>query len=249
LLPAVDARFAVLLFAIAPFAFFYTAAYTEALFALEVISAIWFARRGKWWHAALVAAAASATRLVGLAVIGGLVYGAWRSGVRLPRLIALTATGASGFIAFMTYLWVRFDRATAYFDTQSEWGDWDDHVWFYVKLFSQHPRDAISGDPRHLIIIGNVALGLLALALLPTIVRRLDPTVAGISTLLIVGQFLITWVSLGRYLMPAIGIYLAIALLTASGSRLAWARETILAVSLVIMTALALLHAHGFWVV
>lgn len=249
ILPADDARFAVSLFAIAPFAFFYTAAYTESLFVLEVLGAIWFARREQWWRAALMAAAASATRLVGLSVIGGVLVAAWRAGMRWPRLVGLAVAGASGFLAFMLYLWIRFDSATAYFDTQSRWGGWDEHVWFYVKLFVQHPREALSGDPRHLIIIGNVVLGLIALALVPTILRRLDPATAGISALLIVGQFLITWVSLGRYLMPAIGLYVAIAMLTAKTSHHHWMRTSILAVSLIAMSALAVLYAHGFWVV
>jgi hypothetical protein len=164
-------------------------------------------------------------------------------------LVALAAVGSAGFLAFMAYLWFKFDDATAYFDTQSRWGGWDEHVWFYVKLFLQHPREALSGDPRHLIILGNVVLGLISLAVLPVIVRRLEPVIAGISALLIVGQFLITWVSLGRYLMPAVGIYFAIALLTARTNRFAWARESILAISLITMCALAVLYAHGFWVV
>ena len=234
---------------VGPFAFFYTAAYTESLFVLEVIAAIWFARKEQWWKAAIVAALASATRLVGLAVIGGVVYAAWRAGKRLPNLVGLAMVGASGFIAFMLYLWARFDNPTAYFDTQAKWGGWREHVWYYAKLFLTRPREALQGDPRHLIIIGNVALGLIALALVPVIIRRLDPATAGISVLLIVGQFLITWISLGRYLMPAIGIYFAAALVTTQTTRFYWLRETILAISLITMTALAILYAHGFWVV
>ena len=249
IMPVDDARFAVMLFAVAPFAFFYTAAYTESLFVLEVLGAIWFARRGQWWRAAAVAALASATRLVGLSVIAGIVYAAWRCGLRLPRLIGLLTLGASGFLAFMLYLWVRFDDALAYFETQEEWGSWNDHVWFYVELFLTRPREALQGDPRHLIIIGNVALGLIALALVPAILRRLDPATAGISVLLIVGQFLITWVSLGRYLMPAVGLYFAAALLTSRSTRYVWARQLILDISLITMTSLAILFAHGFWVV
>ena len=249
ILPVDDARFAVVLFAVAPFAFFYTAVYTESLFVLEVLGAIWFGRRGEWWKAGLVAAFASATRLVGLSVIGGVLYGAWRAGVQVPRLIALAALGSAGFFGFLLYLWVRFDDALAYFETQEEWGDWSDHVWFYVELFLTRPREALQGDPRHLIIIGNVALGLIALSLVPTIVRKLDPVTAGISTLLIVGQFVITWVSLGRYLMPAVGLYFAVALVTRRSGRYGWTREAILAVSLIAMTSLALLYAHGFWVV
>src|SRR5690606_22389500 len=72
-LPVRDARFAAILFLVFPFAFFYTAAYTEALFVLEVLTAIHFARRGQWWLAAVAGLAASATRLVGLAIIGGVL--------------------------------------------------------------------------------------------------------------------------------------------------------------------------------
>lgn len=244
-----DARFAILLWLVFPFAFFYTAAYTEALFLLQVLAAIHFARRGQWWLAALVAMTASATRLVGLAVIGGVVYSAFRSGIRLPRLIALAAVGSAGFVAFLGYLWARFDDPLAYFRTQEQWGSWSDHVWFYVRLFVMHPREALLGDPRHLVIIGNVVLALFALALIPTMVRKLDPATAGISVLLIVGQFMITWVSLGRYIAPAIGIYLAAALVTTQSSRLHQTRQSILAVSLIAMTVLAVLFAHGFWVV
>src|SRR4029078_1546012 len=70
-LPNDDARFAVLFFASAPFAFFCTAAYTESLFVLEVVAAIWFSRKEQWWRAAIVAALASATPLGGLVGIRG----------------------------------------------------------------------------------------------------------------------------------------------------------------------------------
>jgi hypothetical protein len=249
MLPLDGARWAGRLFALAPFAYFYNAAYTESLFVLEILAAIWFARRDQWWRAALMAALASATRLVGLAVIGGLLYGAWRAGKRVPELVGLAAIGASGFVGFLLYLWVRFDDALAYFETQEEWGDWGDHVWFYVELFLTRPREAMGGDPRHLVIIGNVALALVCVALLPTVVRRLDPTIAAITVLLVLGQFAITWVSLGRYLMPAIGIYLAAALLVYRWPHRDWLRDGVLAGSAVTMTGLAIFYAHGFWVI
>ena len=249
LLPVDLARWAGRLFAVAPFAYFYSAAYTESLFVLEILAALWYARRDQWWRAAIVAAFASATRLVGLAVIGGLLYGAWRARRQLPELVGLAAVGASGFVAFLLYLWVRFGDPLAYFKTQEEWGDWRDHVWFYVELFVTRPRESLGGDPRHLVIIGNVALALVCLALLPTVVRRLEPAIAGITVLLVVGQFAITWVSLGRYLMPAIGVYLAAAILVHREADRTWLRDGILAGSMVIMTGLAILYAHGFWVI
>jgi hypothetical protein len=242
------ARFAIALFLFAPFAFFYTAVYTESLFVLEVVTAIWFARREQWWKAALVAALASATRLVGLAVIAGVLWAAYKKGVALSRLVPLALVGGSGIAIFFIALWIKVDDFFAYFHTQSKWGGWNDHVWFYVKLFLQHPREAIQGDPRHLIIVANVALGLICLALVPTMFRRLDPCTAMISGLLVIGQFVITWVSLGRYLMPAVGIYLAAAMLLDGERRFAY-RQAVLAVSLIAMTGLTILFAVGFWVV
>jgi len=243
-----EARFATALFLLAPFAFFYTTVYTESLFVLEVLGAIWFARRGQWWYAGIVAGLASATRLVGVAVIAGVLWGAWRSGMARSRLIPLAMLGVSGVGAFFLGLWWRFDGPLAYFHTQARWGGWQEHVWFYVKLFVIHPREALQGDPRHLVILGNVALGLICLTLVPHMFRNLDPTTAMISALLVVGQFLITWVSLGRYLLPAVGIYLTVAIML-RGPEWVGVRQSILTVSTVAMTGLALLYAVGFWVI
>jgi hypothetical protein len=49
--------------------------------------------------------------------------------------------------------------------------------------------------------------------------------------------------------MPAVGLYFALALLTGRFTKYGWAREAILAVSLIAMSSLAILYAHGFWVV
>src|SRR3954453_20782699 len=242
------ARIAMALFLVAPFAFYYTTVYTESLFVLEVVSAIWFSRRKRWWLAAISAGFASATRLVGVAVIAGVLWSAFRNRVSLARLVPLALIGISGVVIFFGALGVRFDDPMAYFNTQARWGGWNEHVWFYVKLFVIHPREALQGDARHLVIIGNVLIGLLTLALVPTIIRRLDPATAMISTLLIVGQFAITWVSLGRYLLPAVGIYLAAGMLLRDANRFTF-RVAVTGISLMAMTVLALLFALGFWVV
>ncbi|HQY30823.1 MAG TPA: hypothetical protein PK691_06035, partial [Thermomicrobiales bacterium] len=84
--------------------------------------------------------------------------------------------------------------------------------------------------------------------LVPHMFRNLDPTTAMISALLVVGQFLITWVSLGRYLLPAVGIYLTVAIML-RGPEWVGVRQSILTVSTVAMTGLALLYAVGFWVI
>ena len=240
---------AVLLFCVAPFGFFFNAAYSESLFLLIVLSALWFGRKGQWWAAGAMAALGSATRLVGLAIGPALLFLAYKRGAKPRDLLAIMLLSPSGLVAFFIYCAVKFDDLFAYFDAQSEWGGWREHVWDYVELFVIHPKDAIGADSRHLIILLNVALLALFLAFLPTVWKRLDPGTAMLTTLLVIGQGAITWVSLGRYLMPAVGVFIAGGILLVHPKLAGWPRDTIVAGSAILLSALTVLYAHGFWVV
>jgi hypothetical protein len=144
---------------------------------------------------------------------------------------------------------LKFDDLFAYFTAQSEWGGWDEHVRFYVALCVTRPREAIGGDPRHLVIILNVALLALFVALLPLVWRRLDPGTAAFTTLLVVVQGAFTWVSLGRYLMPAFGVFLVGGLLLTHPRLAGWPRDAIVTSSALLLSLLTVLYAHGFWAI
>jgi hypothetical protein len=116
-------------------------------------------------------------------------------------------------------------------------------------LFVTRPREAIGGDPRHLVILINVGLLAIFVALLPMCWRRLDPGTAALTTLLVVVQGATTWVSLGRYLMPAIGVFLVGGLLLERPRLAGWPRDAIVASSAILLSLLTVLYAHGFWVV
>jgi hypothetical protein len=58
-----------------------------------------------------------------------------------------------------------------------------------------------------------------------------------------------TWVSLGRYLLPAIGVYLVAGRWLADPRRSPWTRDWVIAAGTIAMTTLLILFAHGFWVV
>ena len=58
-----------------------------------------------------------------------------------------------------------------------------------------------------------------------------------------------TWVSLGRYLLPAMGIYLVAGRWMAETKRSPWSRECICAIGAISVTTLLILFAHGFWVI
>lgn len=239
----------VLLLCVAPFSLFFGAVYTESLFLLLVAAALLFGNRGRWRTAGIAAGLGSATRLVGLLIGPALLVLAYRRGARPRDLAAIALLSPSGLVAFFAYLWWTFDDPFAYFDAQSEWGGWDEHVRFYADLFVTRPREALGGDPRHLIVLLNVALLLVFLALLPLCWRRLDPGTAALTTLLVVVQGATTWVSLGRYLLPAVGVFFAGGWLLARPRLAGWPRDAVVTGSAILLAALTVLYAHGFWVV
>jgi hypothetical protein len=245
----VAARTTVALLCCTPFAFFFSAAYSESLFLLLVVAALMLASGNRWVAAGVVAGLASATRLVGLGLAPALLLLAIRRRASLRDTVASAGLAGWGFLAFTGYQIWRTGSPTAYFDAQAQWGGWNEHVRVWAERIATDPRDAVGGDPRNLVILANVALLLVALACLPAAWRRLDPATALFTTLLVVGQGAMTWVSLGRYLLPAIGVTLVAGRWLATSPRGLWARDAVIVASALAMTALAILFAHGFWVV
>lgn len=237
------------LFAVAPFGFFFNAAYSESLFLFISLLALWLGRRGNWWAAGFAAALGSATRLIGLAIGPALLYLAYRRGAKPRDILAIAALSPVGLVAYFLYCALEHDDVFAYFTAQSEWGGWTEHVRYYAELFVMRPREALGGDPRHLIILLNVALLGLFLAFLPMVWRRLDPGSALFTTLLVVIQGAVTWVSLGRYLMPAFGVFVAAGILLTHPRLAGWPRDAVVVTSTLLLSLLTVLYAHGFWVV
>lgn len=240
---------AVLLFCVAPFSFFFNAAYSESLFLVLLLATLLLGNQERWWLAAIAAGLGSATRLVGLALAPALLYLAFRRGAKPRDLLVTALVSPSGAALYFLYTWWKHDDLFAYFTAQSEWGGWSEHVRFYAELFVTRPREALGGDPRHLIIILNVALLAMFVALLPMVWRRLDPCTAAVTVLLVVIQGAFTWVSLGRYLMPAVGVFFVAGLLLTRPGLRGWPRDALFASSAIALSLLTVLFAHGFWVV
>lgn len=240
---------AALLLCVMPFGFFMNVAYSESLFLLLVLLALTLADGGRWWWAGAVAGLASGTRLVGLALAPVLVLAAYRRGARISDLVASGALSVSGTVAYFVYCASRFDDPFAYFNAQSEWGGWDEHVRFYGELFFVHPRQALTGRPEDLIVALDLAVGVVFLVFLPRLWRIGIPEVALLSTLLVVVQGAFTWLSLGRYMLPAVGVYFAIAVWLAGPRWSGWVRDVVIVGSALLMGFLAILYATGFWVV
>ncbi|MGZ8580660.1 MAG: mannosyltransferase family protein [Actinomycetota bacterium] len=119
------ARLTVLFIAIFPTAFFFLAPYTEGPFLLSSISAFWFARRDRWWLAALAGALAASTRSVGLLIALALCVEAVLQHRRLghallPRLAAAFAVGL-GPLLYFAWWRVQHDDGTAPWTAQRNW--------------------------------------------------------------------------------------------------------------------------------
>ncbi len=243
------AVYPVMLLCLMPFSFFLNAAYSESIFLVIVLSALLLALDGRWIGAGAVAALASLTRLAGLGLAPALLWGAWKEGVRGWRLIATGLLPFGGFLAYSMYTAIWHDDPLAYFTAQQNWGGWSEHVRFYAELFVRSPREALQGDPRHLVIVLNLMLALVFLALLPLVWKRLPPAVAMFTVVTVVAHVVVTWVSLGRYLLPAIGVYLVLGAIVASPRWSGWARDALFAALAILLATLTVLFSRGFWIV
>jgi len=243
------AVYPVMLLCLMPFSFFLNAAYSESLFLVIVLSALLLALDGKWLGAGAIGALASLTRLAGLGLAPALLWGAWKEGVRGWRLIATGVLPLGGFVAYSVYTAVWHDDPVAYFTAQQNWGGWDEHVRFYAELFVRSPGEALQGDPRHLVIVLNLMLALVCLALLPLVWKRLPPAIAMFTVVTVVAHLIVTWVSLGRYLLPAVGVYLVLGAMVASPRWSGWGRDALFAVLAILLATMTMLFSRGFWIV
>jgi hypothetical protein len=242
------ARVAILLLCVSPFSFFFSAGYSESLFLLLTVLMFGFVERRWWLAAALVAGVATSSRLTGLALAPALLLAAWRCQASRRDLAGIVMLSPLGIVAYGAYTWRALGDPLAFLNAQSGWGGWNDRVVQYAKVF-MHPHETLFSDPTHLIVLLNVILLGFWLVSLPWVWRVLDPGIALFTTLLVVGHGATTWVSLGRYLLPAFGFYIVAAILLTTPGWRGLPRELVIVASTVLLTALTILFGHAAWVI
>lgn len=108
------------LVALGPMAFFFSAIYSEALFLLLSVGAVYLARRERWLVAGLLALLAACTRSAGVLLLVPLAMLAWQAGRRRDAGWALLALG--GPAGFSVYLELDGAGWRALLDAQAIWG-------------------------------------------------------------------------------------------------------------------------------
>ena len=188
------ARTAIAVMALWPFALYlYGAVYADALFVMLTLAAFTCVERDRVILAAAFGALATATRPVGAALVLGLVLRVVEQrGVvhvqaraagrrvtvnlqRLRRSDPVILASAAGLLAYMGYLWHRFNDPFAFSTAEAAPG-WDQQpgvrVWFKSAWFSRLIHLPGSG-PRYFAVVTLQAFLMVGLVvLIPTVVRR-----------------------------------------------------------------------------
>lgn len=225
------ARRTILYISIFPTAFFFGAVYSESAFLLFAVACVYFARRRLWLPAALLGMAASATRVIGLALYLFLLVEWW--GVYGPIVrrrmpdhsaapgqrrqawidLATIQLSALGLLLFMAYLWQRFGDPLLFLQAQAAWG----------KQAGGSPiqiiRDLVAGleamlrgDFSAAWRLPDAAAGVLALAVAPLVWRRLGANYAIYTALcLLVPIFSGNSQSLLRYVLVIFPLFFLLA--------------------------------------
>lgn len=260
-LPPAGARAAVVLFALYPLAFVFTAFYSDALFILFVALALDAAERGRALLAGVAGALAVDTRLLGLALVPALVIVFWPSRRRLAAVLLLPFALA----VWLLYCHIHFGDALAtphaeerYWQRQSPsphayWGElrsWEASISNLVLHLPAHGR-----YPDYVVLavknLFDLAFLVAAIWLSVLAWRRVGPALAVFSwatLVLVVGAPTKDEVLVGlpRFLLADLPLFLVLASLHERRPR---ARELVYAGFAAVGAATAVGFARGVGVI
>ncbi len=233
-----------------PFAFYFSAMYTESVLLFGVVGAFYFSQRSKWLLASLCAAMAGATRLVGIVTIVpvAIAYAeqhSWR--VReFRRDVVWLPAGSLGTLGHMLFLHFRFGDGLAFLRSQwvPGWGDNSSWARLCLLLRTTTSWYHLARGSFDAIAAVNLACGGLALLICLLGFRRLGFAAAawGAITMLI---SLRIWASAGRYAAVVWPMSLGLALLTRRHPSF---YQILMLMMCLAQGLLAFWFAHGHWV-
>jgi hypothetical protein len=136
-----------------PSSFFLVAYYAEAMLALGFVGAVYFALRRQFWLTVPFMIMATASKVIGVAVViavGLIALEEWwrqKGGISLlVKWWAITLLGLSGLLAYMTYLWLRFGDPILFYHIQKAWGR-NSETFFATRLIKDYYFHIF--DPSH----------------------------------------------------------------------------------------------------
>ena len=246
-----DAAFrCVVLLSIFPYAFFFSAVYSESLFLLLAVASLYLGERGRWAAASVCALLCGATRAPGVA-LGPALLLLYLERVRFdPRKlrpdVLWLGLSALGPFLYYAYLGVAFGDPWLAFKATRVAGWWQ--AGFTLKPVERGLRTMRSLENWRTgripwVFNLNVLAAFLCLGSLVAVFRR-QPLAWGVFSLLIVASGVLQPGGWGRYVLPAFPVFLAWAL--GLESRLAFTGVVVL--STLLLALLTILYTHWYWV-
>ncbi|HEY1628241.1 MAG TPA: mannosyltransferase family protein [Tepidisphaeraceae bacterium] len=245
------ARRTLVLLCVYPFSYTYTAMYTESLFLLCTLGAFCFAEKKWWLPAALCAAAAGATRVVGIAssVAVVLMYmqsidWRWRD-LRWSSLQLLTSFAGIG--AFVFFLAIKFHEPLAFIHVHQAigWGDFNSfqslldvlHFWRTMSFGS-----FVAGNAPILLTI-HLLICVLAALICILAWRKLPLAYAAWATMMVLISYY-RWGCFGRHFSTVFPAFIVMAMLC--GDRRIY--HGLIYLSALLLALFTLMFTHGLWV-
>jgi hypothetical protein len=210
--PKRAAQRAVLFASAFPFAFFYGVVYSESLFLLLLLTAVYGLRTRRWVLGAVAGALMTATRVNGVMAVPALMWIAWRSAGDDHRQrvhgVAAALFAVAGIASYSTYVYALTGSPFEWYHAISRWeyypfSDAGSMFASFLRQLAAQPYEYLTQDrhaPYHLL---NGAAALAFLAAVPFVWRRFG---AGYALLILLNLSLP--ISSGQF--PGLGRYCAV---------------------------------------
>lgn len=243
------AKKSILLLCVFPFSFYFSAVYTESLFLLSVTASFYLAEKKLWALSGIAAAAATATKMVGLFTVFALII------LYLEQIefnykqirmdIVYISIGLLGITSYMIFLWWQFGNAFQFITSQyvSGWaGDLN------IDLFKDTIRDALhwksflSGN-YHAIYFINIIV-LCAVFMIIPILWYIPHKAYLLWVLLNVCTSIILWRSMGRFVSVLFPLFIILALIL----RYKTLYYAVLYISVIFLSLFSIMYSHWYWV-
>jgi hypothetical protein len=245
-----SARFACWALALFPYAVFLTAVYSESTFLAAATASLYYMRRGRDGRAAVAAGLAMLVRITGIALVPALIveHLIRRRGRPGRGLIAILASPVT-IALFFGYAWLRTGTPLAWEHAEQSASFNRNFAWPWDGARATF-QSFTGGTGGNSFVFGMELLfgvaGLVAVIWMAWHWRTFAPSLTVFAAVAwLMGTSVVYWLSVPRYEMTVVPIYLVLADITRSHPR---ARPVLLAVSAGWMGFLATLLATGQFV-
>lgn len=245
------ARWAIIFISFFPTSFYFLSVYTESLFLLLLLLTFYFLRKNELFKTGLWGIGLSLSRIVGVFVIPPIFLELKQSREKLNyKKTILMILPSLGLLAYMFYLWLKFEDPLLFAHVQSGFGAGRETdklvlfyqvIWRYIKMvFTVDKNNPIYFTVWLEMLSSLYVIGLLIWGYM----RKIRPSYLLFSFL----SFLLptltgTFSSMPRYILVLFPIYIVLAMIKNK-----YLKFFILGIHLVLLFVCTMLFTRGYWI-